>query len=98
MDWRSFEEMCNKMKLKAVKRIPTPRGDILIADGFVKSDNEVTEPHFKTFWAINRNGVQVGRAIYTKPEGSKIKTRIEAAKIDAAMFLDKAGEVGLYAS
>lgn len=90
-----FEEMVRRRGLAPLPPIDTRHGRILIADGYVLHHKDFPQPHFQTFWAVQRNGMDFGRPLFctafsTQPE------RIKAAVDDAHEWIRDNTDVGRY--
>jgi hypothetical protein len=97
MDVQAFERLCRRNKLQPVTKVVTSHGNILIGEGYFNSSLQFPEPHYLMLWAIERDGMDVGRTLYI---GNPLKTtqaaRVAQAEKDAIQFIGDSREVGRY--
>lgn len=51
-DIRELEQMCSEAGMGAVEKITVQNGELYIADGFSRGNDECPEPHYRAMWAI----------------------------------------------
>lgn len=100
-----FEAYCAERGLAILPKVDTRYGEILLAEYFC----EDPFPHFKTYWFVNRDGLDFGRwvsspayinerggLIFPVPLMSRREDRIDEAVADAMAFIALNVECGRY--
>jgi hypothetical protein len=97
MEDRKFEDICRRSRMVPIHKESTPGGDILVAEGYFNIQPEFDRPHWKTVWAVRREGMDVARPLYFEfGGGSTQESRIAAAVADARQFITDNRTVGRY--
>lgn len=103
MDLETFKKV-NK-GFAQIERIPTPQGNVLVAETFLASSREYPWGHWKVVWAIERDGMDMGR--WLEIDGmhdsdknwtvdQKRQARINSAVEDAMAWMKDNLESGRY--
>jgi len=95
MNRQKFERMTLAEQFKPLKRVHTRHGDVLLAERYRNLDPKMMEPHWQVVWAIDRDGLDMGRILYCR-FGSLQKDRIAAAVQDAETFMKDCVEAARY--
>jgi len=64
MDIAKFEHICRASRLRPEKRVPTDRGTIYVAEGYSNAHPEFPKPHYRTLWAVAKNGMDIAQPLY----------------------------------
>ena len=95
MTREQFARWCDKCRLKPLDRFNTAYGDVLVAEGFFNDQpNEHPFGYYRQFYAVERNGMDIGRDLifdafhdpHLTPD-QKSQARLNATLQDASAWL-----------